>query len=40
MTADPGTTSIPADKEAVVNAAVIKTAKQMSDEATTQDPGS
>ena len=39
MPADPNTTSIPADKEAVVNAAVIKTAKQMSDEAATQNPG-
>ena len=40
MTADPDTTSIPADKEAVVNAANVKTAKQMSDEASTQNPGS
>ena len=39
MTADPGTTSIPADKEAVVNAANIKTAKQVSDEARTENPG-
>ena len=40
MTADPSITSIPADKDAVVNAAEIKTAKQMSDESQTQTTGS
>lgn len=39
MTADPSVTSIPADKEAVVNAANIKTAKQTSDESQASLPG-
>ena len=39
MTADPSISTIPADKNAVVNAANIKTAKQMSDESATESPG-